>query len=102
MCRGRDGTLSIHHDDSRLWRGLGERALAEGDGKLALNCWCRVHALESGAHDAMFRVGHSLLLLGQPMRACLIFDALGDRTDAPSGLREQARRMAAAYEPVDG
>lgn len=99
--RRSDGALWIHHDDTRWWRSLGERALVDGDGKLALNCWRRVRELEPVADDALLALGRSLLLLGETGRACLVFDSLAEKRTAPTALREEARRLAAMHEPAD-
>lgn len=96
-----DGGLWIHHDDTRWWRSLGARALADGDGKLALNCWRRVVELQPEADDAMLELGRSLLLVGEVGRACLVFDSLANKRSAPAVVREEARRLVAMHEPAD-
>lgn len=95
------GGLWIHHDDVRLWRTLGARALEDADGKLALNCWRRVRELEPQSDEALLHLGRSLLLVGEAGRACLVFDALADKRNAPAAVREEARRLVAMHEPVE-
>ena len=101
LTRHDDGGLWLHQDDLGLWLKLGERALADCDGRMALNCWRYVCALCPDDKQARLNVGLALLLMGEPSRACLLFDSLSEDRRAPAALRERARRLLVEHEPGD-
>ena len=79
--------------ESSLWRSEAERALREGDTRLALRCWQVVRQFEPTAPDVLFRLGCCHALVGEAVQAGRAFGALTRMHAAPSDLRRRAARL---------
>ncbi len=85
---------------AQRWRTLALDALEAGNPARALQCWREVGRREPDALDAMFNLGCCHVLIDEPGRACLIFEALSQAQTAPLALRQRAARLAALVDPM--